>query len=230
MCHNSMAAGVPAASVDYNEDPCDRSIMMGAKKKKTQQQRPDSISREQRIEIFAQAVVANKTQSDAYRLAYPASLKWKNESVHVRASYMAADGKVLLRIQELKYAQLERHGASIDRVIQELTRVAFLDPRRFYDAKGKLLPVHLLPDDIAAALGEFTIEQTPTGVITKKIKAVSKLHAVELLGKWFKMWTDKHELGGIGGGKIQTDNAHHMDRTMSEEELGRQYDIIARRG
>ena len=203
---------------------------MGAKKKKVVK-RPGSVSREQRIEKFAQAIVAaSKTQSAAYRLAYPSTIRWKDKSVHERASRFAAEVKVRSRIQELKDAQLERHGASIDRVIQELTRVAFLDPRRFYDEKGKLLPVHLLPDDIAAALGEFTIEQTPTGVITKKIKAVSKLHAVELLGKWFKMWTDKHELGGIGGGKIQTDNAHHMDRTMSEEELGRQYDIIARRG
>lgn len=59
-------------------------------------------SRTDRIEIFAQAVIAGKSQSDAYRLAYPTSLKWKDDSVHHKASEMARDVQVLSRVEKLR--------------------------------------------------------------------------------------------------------------------------------
>lgn len=59
-------------------------------------------SRMDRIEIFAKAIVAGKTQADAYREAYPASLKWKDDSVHHKASEMARDVQVLSRVEELR--------------------------------------------------------------------------------------------------------------------------------
>ena len=188
-------------------------------KKKVVRTSANSISREQRIETFAQAVVANKSQSDAYRLAYPASLKWKSDTVHSKASTMAADGKVRKRIQELKDAQLEAHGASIDRVLQELSRIAFLDTRKFYGPDGKLLPVHELPEDISAALAEFSVVEVGEGIRTSKVKAASKLGAIELMGKWFKMWTDKHEVTGKDGAPIE----HQMSVDMPIEELQRRY-------
>lgn len=53
-------------------------------------------------EKFAQCIVKGMSQSDAYRKAFPNSLKWKDKTVHARASEMAADGMVKGRAQELR--------------------------------------------------------------------------------------------------------------------------------
>lgn len=55
-----------------------------------------------RIEIFAQAIVDGKTQADAYRAAYPVTMKWKADSVHHKASEMARNVQVMARIEQLR--------------------------------------------------------------------------------------------------------------------------------
>jgi hypothetical protein len=56
-------------------------------------------------EVFAQAVAGGKTQADAYREAYNVKPTTKNEVTQVKASQLMADGKVRVRVEELK-AQL----------------------------------------------------------------------------------------------------------------------------
>ena len=53
-------------------------------------------------EAFAQAVANGKTQADAYREAFTSSLNWKPDSVHQKASTLAADVKVQSRVAELR--------------------------------------------------------------------------------------------------------------------------------
>lgn len=60
-------------------------------------------------EAFAQAVASGKSQSDAYRAAYPASTKWRPDSVWVNASQLAADTKVAQRIAAIR-AELAARG------------------------------------------------------------------------------------------------------------------------
>jgi|SRR3990172_2498791 len=52
-------------------------------------------------EAFAQAVASGMNQSDAYRSAYSAG-KMKDSSINVKASQLAADGKVSVRVAELR--------------------------------------------------------------------------------------------------------------------------------
>ena len=54
-------------------------------------------------EKFAQAIASGMNQSDAYRAAYNAS-KTKPNVIHVKASQLAADGKVLIRLKQLQSA------------------------------------------------------------------------------------------------------------------------------
>lgn len=58
-------------------------------------------------ERFAQEISNGKNQSEAYRIAYPKSLKWKDKTVWEKASKIAKDDKVRTRIVELK-ANLEK--------------------------------------------------------------------------------------------------------------------------
>ena len=55
----------------------------------------------QKQEAFVKALIAGKSQRQAYREAYTSSLTWKNESVDNKASKLFADAKVKARYNEL---------------------------------------------------------------------------------------------------------------------------------
>lgn len=90
-----------------------------------------------------------------------------------------------------------------DRVLKEIARIAFLDPRKFFDENGNLKNITDLDDDTAAALGGFDVslfksgskEKTETEII-KKIKQIDKKGALELLARHLGMLNDKLQLNG----------------------------------
>jgi phage terminase small subunit len=55
-----------------------------------------------RHEIFAQELVQGTSQRKAYRVAFPKSVKWKDETVDSKASNLAKNDKVLARVKELQ--------------------------------------------------------------------------------------------------------------------------------
>lgn len=61
-------------------------------------------------EKFAQEVASGKTQSDAYRVAYPASRQWQPATVHQAASRLMADSKLSARVADLQRAAAEFGG------------------------------------------------------------------------------------------------------------------------
>jgi phage terminase small subunit len=98
----------------------------------------------------------------------------------------------------------QRLELTADRVLQELCKLAFYDPRNFYNQDGSLKHPTELDDNTAMALAGMDIEEAyehfgkgqakPTGVI-KKIKLADKGQNLERLGKTFKLFTDKIEVG-----------------------------------
>lgn len=55
-----------------------------------------------RHEKFVQSLIAGMSQRKAYREAFPASVRWKDNTVDVNASKLFSDTKVLLRYKELQ--------------------------------------------------------------------------------------------------------------------------------
>lgn len=55
-----------------------------------------------RQEKFVQELVKGKSQREAYKIAYPASLKWKENTVDSRASVLMRNEKVSKRYDELR--------------------------------------------------------------------------------------------------------------------------------
>lgn len=60
-------------------------------------------------ESFAQLVASGKSQSEAYRTAYPKSAKWKPETLWNRASGLMREDEVLARVEQIK-AELAEKG------------------------------------------------------------------------------------------------------------------------
>lgn len=77
-----------------------------------------------RVEIFAQAIVAGESQSDAYIKAHPAAKKWKKESVHTEAYDMLRDEKVVARLAELRKKSEAENEWSRNKSIQVLINIA----------------------------------------------------------------------------------------------------------
>lgn len=138
-------------------------------------------------EMFAAGVAQGLSQAQAYRNAYPASAKWKDESVWQRASKLAADAKVQSRVQELLKQAAANNEVTVDRVVKELARLAFFDIRKLVNTDGTPLPLHNLDDDTAAAVSGLEVARVGNAMIGEgevlKFKLADKKGALELLGK-----------------------------------------------
>ena len=116
-------------------------------------------------------------------------------------------------IESAMKARSERTEITQDRVLAEYAKLAFLDPRRFYDENGGLIPVPLLPADVAAALSGMEVsverghgEDGPTFADVKKIKFVDKKGALDSVARHLGMFIDRSEVTGKNGGPMMHTN------------------------
>jgi phage terminase small subunit len=112
---------------------------------------------------------------------------------------------VSAEIGKLTQKACERLEISAENVLRELARLAFLDPRNFYDANGALRNVTELDDDTAACISAMEVEdifrgrgsdKEKTGICLR-IKFADKGANLERLGRYLKLFTDKVEHSGI---------------------------------
>lgn len=90
------------------------------------------------------------------------------------------------RAGELERAQAAT-GVSIERTLRELGRICYFDPRKLFDDKGNLKPVHELDDETAAAIAqveqfeEFQGRGEDRELVgyTKKVKIFDKNPAID---------------------------------------------------
>jgi len=104
------------------------------------------------------------------------------------------------RIQELWNEAAEEVGVTPQRVLQEISRVAFASIRDIYDDQGNPIPMHELDDDTAATIVGVDIEtkwerDSPASdnvspVVTKKIRRADKMAALSILAKHVKIIGD----------------------------------------
>lgn len=105
------------------------------------------------------------------------------------------------RVAELMAKREKRTQINQDRVLQEYARLAFLDPRKFFDENGNLINVSDLDDDTAAALAglEITTERDKESEdlsFTKKIKLIDKKGALDSIARHLGMFNDKLGISG----------------------------------
>ena len=143
-----------------------------------------------------------------------------------RAGYSAATadqaGHALRRhpiIRAAIDAELDTRKASTlitqERVLTELARIAFFDPRRLLDDDGNPIPLHLLDADTAAVIGALEIEdifegrgdgRRPVGVV-RKYKIADKMAAITNLMKHLGMLSDRVVLQGDADKPVQVQHA-----------------------
>ena len=99
--------------------------------------------------------------------------------------------------------QLQTAEISAARVLEELRRLAFCDPRAFWDEAGNLKAISKLTAEQASALAGFeaVIKNAEAGDgvtdTVHKIKLWDKTRALEMLAKHFALLTDVVRVEGI---------------------------------
>lgn len=126
-------------------------------------------------EKFAQEYVLTGVAAEAYRLAYPKSLKWKDNSVYTKSSLLLSDVKVSQRVKELQDKLQEKFDISADRLLLERSRIALFDFRRLFDENGKLIAPQNFPDDVAAVVSSVKVSRYQRGDDMEEVVTEVKL-------------------------------------------------------
>jgi phage terminase small subunit len=91
-----------------------------------------------------------------------------------------------------------------EKVLQELAKLGFFDPRKLFNADGSPKPLHELDDATASAVAGFDVielfegtgDQKKSVGIMKKFRLADKGQNLERLGRHLKLFTDKVEHSG----------------------------------
>ena len=138
--------------------------------------------------VFVEGYIVSLNGAKAARDAgYP------EKTAAVRASQLLTEPDVREYIDKLLAARSKRTQISADRVLEELARVAFLDPRSIMntDESGNVSfkSTEEMTLDDAACIKEIT--QDASG--NTSVKLHDKLSALEKIGKHLKLFTDVTE-------------------------------------
>lgn len=109
-------------------------------------------------EKFAQGIVSGLTQADAYRAAYKTA-KMKAEVIWVKASELAANGMVTVRIAELRAMVVRELVIDKANLLQEAARLSFSDPRSIIHPDGRVKLPNELDEATARSIASFKIDE-----------------------------------------------------------------------
>jgi phage terminase small subunit len=112
-----------------------------------------------------------------------------------------SQGQRLLKNVEIRRAvedDLAEADVSAQRVLKEVERIAFADIVDAFNPDGSLRPVLEIPEDFRRALASIRRrllyardgQQRQLIGVSYSLRLLNKVHALELLGKYLKLWTD----------------------------------------
>jgi phage terminase small subunit len=143
------------------------------------------LTEKQRCFVDEYLIDLNATQA-AIRAGY--SAKTANE----QGSRLLANVSVQQVIAEKMAERSKRTGVNQDRVVLELSKIAFVKMTDVVDNEG-CIRSDATEDDLACIESvKYKSSESDTGSsVEREVKISSKLKALELLGKHLGMWNDK---------------------------------------
>lgn len=157
------------------------------------------LNARERLFIKHYLVLRNATQA-AIKAGY------SQKTAAVKASQLLSKVNISEAIEAGIQGLEKKLDITAERIAEELAKIGFSDMRRI--AKWghnsvEFIPFDSLDDASAAAISEISESTTEYGQ-NLKVRLHDKTKALELLGKWRKMFTDKHEHTGPDGKPLVT--------------------------
>lgn len=149
-----------------------------------------------RHEVFCREYAIHKNGTRAYLAAFPGC---QASTARSNSSELLTKTDIVRRIREIRRERMDKLEVTHEKILQELAKMAFLDPRAFYRDDGSILPISRIDPDAVAALEGLKVKtveaETDDGVTrtttVTEIKHASKRAALELLMRHREMITDK---------------------------------------
>ena len=108
-------------------------------------------------------------------------------------------------IQKAMDKRADRIEISSDKVLQEIAKLAFNDPRKLFDDDGRIKPISELDENTAACICGIETFHKVVGddkdgmAVLTKIKISDKGQNLERLGKHLKLFTERVDLSSTDG-------------------------------
>lgn len=145
-------------------------------------------------EKFCVYYVETGNQSEAYRRAYPKSLKWKEGAVWSKASNLMNNGNVQARVKELQKKAESKSEITRERILDELVKVGFSSIAYLHNTWIDRKEFESLTDDQKACIKSISTKVIKKNIGTSenpeivdveyvKIELYDKLKALETINK-----------------------------------------------
>lgn len=134
---------------------------------------------------------------------------YSEKGAEVQGHRLLSNAKVAKAVQAGMERRAGRVEVKADDVLRELKRLGMSDIANVFDVNGRLLRFRDFPEETRRAVSSIKVKSfTEPGddeveVFTTEIKLWDKPKALELLGKHLKLFTEKLEHAGEGGGPLQ---------------------------
>ena len=146
-----------------------------------------------------------------------------------QAAWQLLKQPTIAQYVEQRFAELSKdRGLTVQKVLDGLANVAFLDVRKLVGEDGELLPLDRLPEDVATAIGGVKVTERYLGsgdneqrVVTHEYKLTDRNPALTNLGRYFKMFVDvqQHDVRlGLGERMKQAKEKARKIREMRQQE------------
>lgn len=130
------------------------------------------------------------------------SAGYAKKSASVEGTRLLANAKVAAAVAKKTAKTMDKLEITAERVLGEIAKLAFFDPRKLFEADGSPKPIHELDDNTAASVAGLEVNELFEGEgdqkhaygLVKKIKIADKGINLERLGKHLKLFTDRVEL------------------------------------
>lgn len=153
--------------------------------------------------LFCHEYLKDLNATQAYMRAYPDS---SEAAARASASELLTNPNIVALVATLNKERLERVIGDADEVLREVFRLARQDIGAIFDDTGLPKSIHELPEEVRRTISKVEFDKCKqyneeTGEwdyvpYIKKIHFWDKVKALELLGKHFKLFTEKLEVEG----------------------------------
>ena len=129
---------------------------------------------------------------------------YAEKSAHVTGNRLLSDDKIRARVESENSKLNAKADITVERVKMELARLAFYDPREFWNEDGTAKPLNEISVDARRAIAGMEVVELFTGNgeqrnragYLKKFKLADKGANLERLGRHLQMFPTKVEISG----------------------------------
>ncbi len=176
----------------------------------TKAAKPPLTPKQQRF-VQEYLIDLNATQA-AIRAGYSA------KTAEVQGPRLVGNVRVAQAVAVAQKAIGDKLGITAERVLLEVARIAFADPRELFDADGHMRPIHELSEDIARCVASVEVVKEKT-TITNGDKAKTKTRTEEYTTKP-RLWDKPRSLDLL---------MRHLGLMKDKMEIGGKVDVVHRR-